>query len=1065
MFMRKILLLSAALPVLALGISPALAVDIEDARTDPIDSQTIDNGNPGDIVVLTAGSVLVGEGNAALTLNSNNNITNQGTIGSTDANDTTGILIAGAVTGEIINSSLIRLDEDFTGTDEDKDGDFDTPFAQGSNRVGILVEGSSVFTGNINNDGTGQIRIEGNDSAGILVAGAMTGDLVNQGSISVTGDRSSAIVIAGTLNGDVSNQGRIDAQGEASHGIQITGDVNGTVVNQGTVTATGYRSTLRLGADTREALDADDLLQGGSAIAVGANVTGGILNNSFTDDNDNLVRGNIRSDGSSPALLVAGSVDGVDNGDTLIGAVGTAEDDENYGIINRAIIAANGVNDGFSATGIRVEGTDFDGTMRRAIIEGGILSTGTIDVDSFEANGTAISVGDGGVVPLIDVRGVTLVDTLSQTGGRAAGIVIEAGAQVNEVRVNTLIQTTYTGTGIGGFAAGVVDESGTVDLLLNNGRIITRFTEVISSGNEADPNDTTRRRVAVDLSANGNGATLRQITAVDDDPDDGVDPLTPEIDGDILFGSGNDILELAGGKISGDILFGDGDDLLVIDNGAELSGALFDTDGMLTLDVRDGLLALGSDTNLALTTATFGSNGRLQLTIDPGNGGGIESATFNASGAVTFLDGARIAPILSGLIGDGGTFDLISAGSFNFANSFSDMLDAESLPFLYNINLTQDSVSGDLIVTLNRRNATELGMDVNQAAAYEAWFDAISTSTDASMAAGFAGLSASADFFAAYDQLLPEYGAAALQFTLANTDGTTGAIGNRLDALRRGYGPGGGVWVQEIGYYMDRNRSSISQPYDGYGLGLAMGMDQPMLGFDAMGIALSGFSNQIEQSEGFDTPLSSVSVQLGGYAGRKFGGFDFITHSAIGIDWFDSERKLTLGSVVRSSVADWRAYHIASTTRLSRDFQVGKWLFSPSIAMDYLRLTEEGYKETGGGIGVDLALDSRVSESMSGTAALTMGRRFGNDRSWWAPRLRVGVRNDFRGDASVTTARFNGFNTRFSLTPETLPDTAVLFGFSLTAGSRYTSFGFDYDADIREGFTRHTGKIVIRFIF
>jgi len=40
-----------------------------------------------------------------------------------------------------------------------------------------------------------------------------------------------------------------------------------------------------------------------------------------------------------------------------------------------------------------------------------------------------------------------------------------------------------------------------------------------------------------------------------------------------------------------------------------------------------------------------------------------------------------------------------------------------------------------------------------------------------------------------------------------------------------------------------------------------------------------------------------------------------------------------------------------------------------------------------------------------------------------------------------------------------------LFGLSFTAGSRYTSFGFDFDADIRDGFTRHTGKVVIRFIF
>ncbi len=1064
--MRKILLLSVALPVVGLS-SPALAqVSIDDDQTAPIDTGSINAPGAGDIVVSNAGSVLINAGEAAITINSDNSVTNQGTIGATDADNTTGILITGVATGTVVNSASITLDETFAGTDDDSDGDFDTPLAQGTGRTGILVEGSAVFTGDITNNTAGQIAMNGNNSVGIRLAGTLNGNLVNSGAISTVGDQSHAIEVSGALNGDLTTSGRIGVQGEGADGIRVTGAVNGAINNLAAVTSTGFRTVTRQVAETRALLDADDLLIGGSAMAVGANVTGGIVNDLIFDENNIPTRGTLRSDGSAPALLVAASLDGTDNGDVTIGAVGLATDDENFGIINRGTITANGVNDGFSATGIRVEGTQIGGTLRTTTIAGGISNTGTIDVTAFEGDTSGISVGNGANAALIDLQGGAIrTTTISQFGQRASGVIIEAGAVVNEIRVNTLIQSNYTGTGVGGFAAGVVDESGTVDLLLNNGQIMTVFNEVFPTGTEADPTDTTRRKVAVDLSVNNSGATLRQVLAVDPDPDDGVDPLAPEIDGDILFGGGADTLELAGGTITGDVLFGQGADTLVVDNGASLTGAISDSDGLLAIDVRDGLLALGADTTLSLTSAHFGPSARLQLFIEPGASGGLQSASFNASGAVTFDAGARIAPALSGLIGDGGSFDLISANTFNFAEDFSAMLDAQSLPFLYNVGLTQDTGSGNLVVTLSRRSASDLGMTTNQAAVYDAWFAALSTSTDASVTGGFAGLTSSDDFFGAYNQVLPEFGAAALQFTLANTDGTTGAIGNRLDAIRRGYGPEGGVWLQEIGYYMDRNRSSLSQPYTGYGLGLAAGYDVPFAGFDAVGVSLSGFSNQITQSEGFDTPLSSVSVQLGGYMGRKFGAFDFITHSAIGYDSFDSERNLQFGGVDRTAVGDWSAYHLASTTRLSRDIAVGKWLFSPSVSLDFLRLVEQSYSETGGGVGVDLSVDSRTSETISATAAMTLGRRFGSDRSWWAPRIRAGVRNDIKGDSSVTTARFSGFNNQFNLTPEALPDTAILLGFSLTAGSRYTSFGFDFDTDIRDGFMRHTGKVVIRFVF
>ncbi len=1054
--LRKTLLVSVALPLFGFASIAFAQVEVTDERTDPVTTGTIDSGNPGDIIIRAGGSVLVGSG-AAVTLDTDNTVTNEGTIGSTDADNTIGILITGGTTGGFTNTGNIDLTEDYTPTDDDEDGDLDGAFAIGTDRTGILVDGPSAFTGDINNNLGARIAVEGNDSAGVRVLSGLDGNFTNDGNIGLVGNNGYGVQIAGIVNGDITNSGAILVKGENSVGLGIEAQVNGTVTNTGRISSTGFREeTRRNNADDRAKLDDDDLLSSGPAVSITANITGGFFNGALLDDAGNTLRtGEIISQGSAPAVLVAA---GGEDADVVLGIIGTAEDDTDYGLINSGAITAAGLNDGYAATAILIKGAEVGGVMRRAIIEHGIFNGGTVLATAFDASSRALWVQNGGYVDTVNNTGRFRSSVISQVGGEAIAIAVDAGGEVNSIFNNNVIEASYTGTGTGSRAVGIFDASGTVDLIENQGDIIANYTEVLPDGEEADPNDTTRHAVAIDVSANTDGVTIHQFA----DPDIGGNP---SITGDVLLGSGDDVVQLDAGTFTGDLVFGDGADLLTIDNGAELTGALHDSDGMLTLDIRNGLLALGSSTSLDLTNAIFGADARLQMTLTD-SATGIIGATFNASGDVTFVDGAVIAPLLNGLIGDGGSFNFLQANNLSIASTLDALLDSEQLPFLYNVGLRLGADGNSLVLDLERRSASELGFDANQAAAYDAWFTALSASTDEALEGSFVRLTDADEFYAAYNQLLPEFGAAALQFTLANTDGTTGAVATRLDNVRRGYGPQGGLWVQEIGYYMSRNLSSITQPYRGFGLGLAMGIDRKVGPLDAVGISVSGFSNEIRQPGTFDKPLTSRTVQVGLYGGGKFGGLNFETHSAIGIGTFDSERVLTIGDVSRTSDGGWTATHIASTSRLSYDLVSGQWFIRPSASIDYLSLREKAYIETGGGTGVDLDINARTSTSFSGSAAITFGRKFGNiNGSWWSPRLRAGIRNEFQGNAASTVARFSGFADEFSLTPQQLPKSALLLGFSLTAGSRYTSFGLDYDADIRNGFVRHTGRLVIRFIF
>ena len=148
-----------------------------------------------------------------------------------------------------------------------------------------------------------------------------------------------------------------------------------------------------------------------------------------------------------------------------------------------------------------------------------------ITAKAVEANATALRIGTGATVPELVVNGTIRAEGGGTDTTTAQAILIDTGATVSTITNSGTISSVRSGTA--GTAAAIVDKSGTLNLVENSGTISVSGAATLGTS-----------ATAIDLSANTTGATIRQIAAATGKP-------APVINGQIKFGSGNDVLDIS----------------------------------------------------------------------------------------------------------------------------------------------------------------------------------------------------------------------------------------------------------------------------------------------------------------------------------------------------------------------------------------------------------------------------------------------------------------------------------------------------------------------------------------
>jgi hypothetical protein len=1097
--MRILLATAVAIAPLMAAVGAEAQVVIDSERTTPIVTSTANNGAAADIKIEDDGEITLKTG-TAVTVDSDNDldIDSGGGITMSDAaSGATGVLVEGGNSTSVTIGGAINITDSLENDDyedEDEDGDLDGPFADGSDRYGVRVTGAGVMDGDLLIERTGTIRVEGNDSYGVSVESDIDGVLSNLGTVSVLGDNSTAISVTGNVSDDVVVAGTVGATGENATGVSVEGDVGGSVVIHSSVTTTGYRYTTPPRAKPEEGevddedlyledLDEDDLKQGGPAVVVAGDVAGGVVLDrgpvygtdgvEGDDDDDGVKNGDedddgdgvknredtdrdgdgipdasettpsLTSIGGAPALLI-----GSEDRSIALGAAGTGDDA--FAVINRGGIVGSGIYSGVESRALQI-GIDGGGAVS---LEGGFRNEGSVSASALDADATGVWIGGQASVPsVVNTESIQSV-IVSDEDHSATGVLIGQDAVVGSFTNSGSIAVGLTGNQ--GEAVGVRDLSGTLTDFTNSGSIIAARAENPDDETEADFST-----VALDLSANTSGVTVRQFGVVDEDseaPDvdeDGVpDANEPAIRGDIRLGSGADDVRIENGSVTGDISFGAGADSLAISGGASVVGAIRDADGLLDIDVSDGVLFATQTETVAISNLDVGAEGTLLFNVDPTAG---TSGGFDVSGAANVATGAGLGVRFASLLEGPEQFTLLTAGELNVGELDQSLLENNS-PYLYVVEAEVDQAAGELYIDARRRTAEEADLIAVEASAFDAVYEALGDNE--TLQNLFLTRTNREDFIDVYEQMLPDHSGGPLMSLSAGVDAVTRALTGRNASAAPGETS---AWLQEINFYADKDKTD-SYGFRSEGFGVAGGVEKGT-SMGAFGITAAFTSSDIEDPEAeAEEILSANLLELGLYWRAQGQYWTTWARAAGGYASFTADRSLVAEGVYLNNTSDWHGWTAAAAGGASYERHFGRLNVRPEVYAEYFHLSEGARTEVGGGDGFDLDIDERDSHIFSAVAAMNIGYGFGRN-GWIRPEVRIGYRQNLSVDAGETIARFASGGPDFILSPDAVEGGGPILGFRLNVGNELGMVSLTGDAELLEDYVRYSLLLRASFRF
>ncbi len=309
-----------------------------------------------------------------------------------------------------------------------------------------------------------------------------------------------------------------------------------------------------------------------------------------------------------------------------------------------------------------------------------------------------------------------------------------------------------------------------------------------------------------------------------------------------------------------------------------------------------------------------------------------------------------------------------------------------------------------------------------------------------------------------FSQFAPDVSGGSREIAIMLTDQATGPVAAR-QRLLRSYGNVSGdmtLWGQEfVGHINNKGATAGSgdlTSFKDHGVGFVLGVDagSPRNGW--YGGAFTFYSGDVSQLLPRATKTQTEWYMLSGYTEWRGKHVFLDTNISAAYGNFSETRSLIVGSVARFASSKRPGAMLALGANLGMITHVlGGVEIDPHVSLDGLTLREEGYTESGGGAGFNLAVAPYFANSLRTALGADVKGTINVFGIGLTPEARLGYRYDLLHQAVKIRAAFDSTgglgtagNTMTFIGPD--PDSGNVFtGLSLGAGTDTWHLGVNYD--------------------
>lgn len=472
-------------------------------------------------------------------------------------------------------------------------------------------------------------------------------------------------------------------------------------------------------------------------------------------------------------------------------------------------------------------------------------------------------------------------------------------------------------------------------------------------------------------------------------------------------------MSLAGTSVfAGTADFGGGADTLTLSGTARFSGTLAGSSG-LAVAVDGGTLDLANSGTVSIASLSVGSAGVIGVDIDAAAG---TNTLYQVGGAASFAEGSKLAVSLANVSDSEGRYVVVRAGSLSGAANLAAT--GASLPYMFKSSVTTTTTPGEVALDIARKSAAELGLNGSQSRAYDAVFAALDNDED--VADVFLGIADGDHFRQTMQQMLPDHAGGTFETVTSGSRATAGLLADPKSPFAD-HG-GWGFWLQQVAWGTSKSLGDTAS-YDISGWGASGGAEIETGIVGNLGLSLAYLAGR-DADGGTDNAVNAGQYEAAAYWRGDWGGLHGFARASVAEIDFKGRRSFTGNAggeaVLRNARGEWSGRLYSAAGGFSYEARFGRFSLRPAGAIDYYRLREGAYVETGGGDALNLSVDERTSDELAVSGTLAAAIDFGGDDpdgGWFRTEVEAGRREIVGGSLGSATARFEG-GEDFTLVPE-----------------------------------------------